>query len=171
MIQRHDDVVHCIPPPLTACCPSRLKTLGSGVETIFRFLGSGVDFFLRNSLQGEGREWKKETQCGSGLGSWDTLVTYASRDTIQERWGERTHSRTQVQLSLNRSALAAARLQLLTLALGVGQTNCTLDISPAAASEEAAASRSCQYCCPARYSPVMLIVARGECHHERSVIP
>ena len=29
----------------------------------------------RNSLQGYGREWKKETHCGSGLGSWDTLVT------------------------------------------------------------------------------------------------
>jgi len=26
-------------------------------------------------MQGEGREWKKDTHCGSGLGSWDTLVT------------------------------------------------------------------------------------------------
>ena len=46
---------------------------------------------------------------------------HASRDTIPERWGERTHPRTQAQLSLNRSALAAARLQLPTLASGVGK--------------------------------------------------
>ena len=46
---------------------------------------------------------------------------HASRDTIPKRWGERTHPRTQAQLSLNRSALAAARLQLLTLASGVGK--------------------------------------------------
>ena len=45
---------------------------------------------------------------------------HASRDTIPERWGERTHPRTQDQLSLNRSALAAVRLQLPTLASGVG---------------------------------------------------
>jgi len=45
---------------------------------------------------------------------------HASRDTIPERWGERTHPRTQAQLSLNRSALDAARLQLPTLASGVG---------------------------------------------------
>jgi len=66
-----------------------------------------------------GLEWKKETHCGSGLGSWETLVTAPSRDTIPERWGERTHSRTQDQLNLNCSALAAARLQLQTLASGV----------------------------------------------------
>jgi len=62
---------------------------------------------------------------------------HASRDTIPERWGERTHPRTQAQLSLNRSALAATRLQLLTLASGVGKTNFTLDISAAATSLEA----------------------------------
>jgi len=63
---------------------------------------------------------------------------HASRDTILERWGERTHPRTQAQLS---SALAAARLQLPTLASGVGKTNFTLDISAAATSLEATASR------------------------------
>jgi len=57
-----------------ARCTSQPNALGSGVEAIFRFLGSGVDCF-RNSLQGEGLEWNKETQCASGLGSWDTLVT------------------------------------------------------------------------------------------------
>ena len=46
---------------------------------------------------------------------------HASRDTIAERWGARTHPRTQAQLSLNRSALAAARPQLPTLAPGVGK--------------------------------------------------
>jgi len=46
---------------------------------------------------------------------------HASRDTILERWGERTHPRTQAQVILNRSALAAARLQLPTLASGVGK--------------------------------------------------
>jgi len=35
------------------------------------FLGRELTF-LRNSLQGEGREWEKETPCGKGLGSWDT---------------------------------------------------------------------------------------------------
>ena len=80
-----------------------------------------------------------------------------------ERWGERTHSRTQAQLSLNRSALAAARVQLLTLASGVCKTNFTLDISAAAASEEAAASRPCHCCCPARYSPVLATAVLGAC--------
>ena len=80
---------------------------------------------------------------------------YASLDTIPERWGERTHPRTQVQLSLNRSALAAARLQLPTLASGVGKTNFTLDISVAATSLEVTASRPRQCCYPARYSPVL----------------
>jgi len=46
---------------------------------------------------------------------------HASRDTIPERWGERTHHRTQAQLSLNRSALAAGRFQLPTLASGVAK--------------------------------------------------
>ena len=69
---------------------------------------------------------------------------HASRDTIPERWGERTHPRTQAQLSLNRSALATARLQLQTLASGVGKTNFTLDISAAATSLEATASCVCQ---------------------------
>ena len=78
-----------------------------------------------------------------------------------ERWGERTHSRTQAQLSLNCSALAAARVQLPTLASGVGKTNFTLDISAAAASEEAAASRPCHCFCPARYSPVLATAVPG----------
>jgi len=73
------------------------------------------------------------------------------------------HSRTQAQVSLNRSALATARLQLLTLASGVGKTNFTLDISAAAASEEAATSRPCQCCCPARYSPVLATAVPGAC--------
>ena len=44
-------------------------------------------------------------------------TTDDSRETIPERWGERTHSRTQAQLSLNRSVLAAALLLLPTLAM------------------------------------------------------
>ena len=43
---------------------------------------------------------------------------HASRDTILERWGARTHPRTQPQLSLNRSALP---LPGSTLASGVGK--------------------------------------------------
>jgi len=54
---------------------------------------------------------------------------HASRDTIPERWGERTQPRTQAQLSLNRSALAAARLQLPTLASGVGKLPRFLQVS------------------------------------------
>ena len=44
---------------------------GRGPKLFFDFLGRELTFF-RNSLQGEGREWEKETQCGKGLGSWDT---------------------------------------------------------------------------------------------------
>ena len=67
---------------------------------------------------------------------------HASCDIIPERWGERTHPRTQAQLTLNRSALAAVRFQLPTLTSGVGKKNCTLDISTATASKEAVARRS-----------------------------
>jgi len=44
---------------------------GRGPRRFFDFSGWELIFF-RNSLQGEGREWEKETQCGKGLGSWDT---------------------------------------------------------------------------------------------------
>jgi len=44
---------------------------GRGPRRFFDFLGRELTFF-RNSLQGEGREWENETQCGEGLGSWDT---------------------------------------------------------------------------------------------------
>ena len=88
---------------------------------------------------------------------------HASCDIIPERWGERTHPRTQAQLTLNRSALAAVRFQLPTLASEVGKTNFTLDISAAAASEEEAASRPCQCCCPARYFPVLATAVPGAC--------
>ena len=87
---------------------------------------------------------------------------HASRDTIPERWGEKTHPRTQAQLSLNRSALAAAGLQLPTQGSGV-HTSFTLDFSAAATSLEATASRLCQCCCPARYSPVLATASSGVC--------
>ena len=57
---------------MTARFNSRPEARGSGPEAVFRFLGSGVDFFKENSLQDKGREWEKETQCGKGLESWDT---------------------------------------------------------------------------------------------------
>ena len=44
---------------------------GRGPRRFFDFSGRELNFF-RNSLQGEGREWEQETQCGKGLGSWDT---------------------------------------------------------------------------------------------------
>jgi len=44
---------------------------GRESRLFFDFLGRELTFF-RNSLQGEGREWEKETPCGKGLGSWDT---------------------------------------------------------------------------------------------------
>jgi len=87
---------------------------------------------------------------------------HASRDTIPERWGEKTHPRTQAQLSLNRSALAAAGLQLPTQGSGV-HTSFTLDFSAAATSLEATASRLCQCCCPARYFPVLATASSGVC--------
>ena len=66
---------------------------------------------------------------------------------------ERTPGPTgQAQLSLNCSALAAARLQLPTFSLGVGKTNFKLDISAVVASEEAAAIRQFQFFFPSRVS-------------------
>jgi len=44
---------------------------GRESRLFFDFLGRELTFF-RNSHQGEGREWEKETPCGKGLGSWDT---------------------------------------------------------------------------------------------------
>ena len=88
---------------------------------------------------------------------------HASCDTILERWDERTHPRTQAQLSLNCSALATARLQLPTLASGVGKTNFTLDISAAATSPEVTVSQPCQCCCPALYSPILATSSSGAC--------
>ena len=44
---------------------------GRESRLFFDFLGRELTFF-RNSLQGEGREWEKETPGGKGLGSWDT---------------------------------------------------------------------------------------------------
>ena len=64
-----------------------------------------------------------------GWGLQTRELQHASRDTISERWGERTHAKTQAQLSLNRSVLAAARLQLPTLGSGVGNTSFTFDTS------------------------------------------
>ena len=51
---------------------------------------------------------------------------YASRDTIPQHWGEKTHSRTQAQLRLHRSSPAAAELLLPTQGSGV-HTSFTLD--------------------------------------------
>ena len=59
--------LHCVRP--TSRFTSRPE--GRGQRRFFDFSGREMTFF-RNSLQGEGREWEKETQCGKGLGSWDT---------------------------------------------------------------------------------------------------
>jgi len=109
---------------------------GRGPRRFFHFSGRELTFF-RNSLQGEGESGRMRRSVAKGWGPGTRERQHASRDTIPERWGERTHPRTQAQLSLNCSALAAARLQLPTLASGVGKTNFTLDISAAATSLEA----------------------------------
>ena len=44
---------------------------GRESRLFFDFLGRELTFF-GISLEGEGREWEKETPCGKGLGSWDT---------------------------------------------------------------------------------------------------
>jgi len=51
--------------------PTDPRPSGRESGQVFDFLGRELTFF-RNSLLGLGREWKKETQCGPGLGSWDT---------------------------------------------------------------------------------------------------
>jgi len=124
-------------------------------KTLLNSKKKGIHCRLR---VGSGRRRRSVAQgWGPGTREWQ----HTSRDTIMERWGERTHSRTQAQLSLNCSALAAARVQLPTLASGVCKTNFTLDISAAAASEEAAASRPCHCCCPARCSPGLATAVPG----------
>ena len=64
-----------------------------------------------------------------GWGLQTRELQHASRDTISERWGERTHAKTQAQLRLHPSALAAAGLLLPTLGSGVGNTSFTFDTS------------------------------------------
>jgi len=55
----------------TRVTPPDPRPEGRESRLFFDFLGWELTFF-RNSLQGEGREWEKETPCGKGLGSWDT---------------------------------------------------------------------------------------------------
>jgi len=85
----------------------------SRLEAVFRFpspLSSRDDLF---SLS-KGRVWsagrRRSVAEGCGLETRD--LQHASRDTISERWGERTHSKTQSQPRLHPSALAAAGLLL-----------------------------------------------------------
>ena len=63
-----------------------------------------------------------------GWGLETRELQYASRDTIPERWGERTQSKTQAQPRLHPSALAAAGLLLSTLGSRVGNTSLTFHI-------------------------------------------
>jgi len=93
---------------------------GRGPRRFFDFSGRESTFF-RNSLHGEVGSGRRRRSVAKGWGPGTRERQHASRDTIPERWGERTHPRTQAQMSLNRSALAAARLQLPTLASGVGK--------------------------------------------------
>jgi len=58
-------------PKARRVSPPDPRPEGRGPRRFFDFSGRELTFF-RNSLQGEGREWEKETQCGKGLGSWDT---------------------------------------------------------------------------------------------------
>jgi len=64
-----------------------------------------------------------------GWGLQTRELQHASRDTISERWGERTHAKTQAQLRLHPSVLAAAGLLLPILGSGVGNTSFTFDTS------------------------------------------
>ena len=76
----------------------------AGPEAVFRFLGSGVDFFLGIHCKARVGSGRRRRSVAKGWGPGTRERQHASRDTIQERWGERTHPRTQAQLSLNRSA-------------------------------------------------------------------
>jgi len=57
--------------PIMRVSPPDPRPEGRESRLFFDFLGRELTFF-RNSLQGEGRERKKETPCGKGLRSWDT---------------------------------------------------------------------------------------------------
>jgi len=124
-----------------------ISSCGSVVvrEASFILIGLSLTHILFLGIHCRVRVGSGRGRCSvaQGWGPGTREIQNASRDTIMERWGERTHSRTQAKLSLNRSALAPVRVQLPTLASGVCKTNFTLDISAAAASEEAAASRPC----------------------------
>jgi len=54
--------------------PPDPKPEGRVSRLFFDFLGRELTLF-GISLQGEFREWEKETPCGKGLGSWDTWAT------------------------------------------------------------------------------------------------
>ena len=91
----------------------RVEDVGSRLEAVFRLpsqLWSRDDLF---SLS-KGRVWSagRRRSVAEGCGLETRELQHASRDTISERWGERTHSKTQSQPRLHPSALAAAGLLL-----------------------------------------------------------
>ena len=91
-----------------------------------------------------------------GWGPGTREQQHASRDTISERWGERTHSKTQAQPRLHPSALAAGRLLLSTLGSRVENTSLTFHISCCCRVTGSSIEQArCRCCCLARYSFVM----------------
>jgi len=77
---------------------------------------------------------------GWGLGTRE--LQHASRDSISERWGERTHSKTLAQPRLHPSALAAAGLLLSTLGSRVGNTTLTFHTSESQQSQRLTSRKS-----------------------------
>ena len=107
-----------------------LPTRGPRVGARGGFSISRVGSYLGIHCKARVGSGRRRRSVAKGWGPGTRERQHASRDTIPERWGERTNPRTQAQLSLNRSALAAGRLQLPTLAKGVGKTNFISQLQP-----------------------------------------
>jgi len=102
---------------------SRPSVGGSRLEAVFRFLRVESRLFLGIHSKGRVGSAGRRRSVAEGWGLETREVQYGSRDTISERWGERTHSKTQAQPRLHPSALAVAGLLLSTLGSRVGNTS------------------------------------------------
>jgi len=111
-----------------------LPTLGWRVETRGCFsISEGRQLtFFRNYSKGRVGSAGRRRSVAAGWGLETRELQHTSCDTISERWGERTHSKTQAQPRLHPSALAATGLLLSTLGSRVGNTSLTFH-TPAAA--------------------------------------
>ena len=97
--------------------PTRGPRVGS--RGCFSISWVGSRLFLGIHCKARVGSGRRRRRVAKGWGPGTRERQYASRDTIPQDWGERTHSRTQAQLRLHRSSPAAAELLLPTQGSGV----------------------------------------------------